>query len=130
MDWSIPQLNLVLAWAWVLLGFVSGMTLGLGFHREGWLGGYGSLRRRLYRLGHISFFGLALINLMFYFTARIPSEMGLLARAGHLFVIGAIAMPCCCLVMAHYPKARLLFAIPVISLIGGAALTLWEVAKL
>ncbi len=36
------NLNLFLAWLWILLGFVSGMVLGLFFHRENWLGGYGS----------------------------------------------------------------------------------------
>jgi hypothetical protein len=130
MNWSIPHLNLFLAWAWVLLGFLSGLLLGLGFHREDWLGGYGSLRRRLYRLGHISFFGLGLLNLMFYFTTRIQPEIGWFAQAGWFFVVGAICMPLTCLIMAHYPKTHLLFGIPVISLIAGAVLTLWEVAKL
>ena len=52
------NLNLFLGWLWILLGFVSGMALGMFFHRENWLGGYGSFKRRMYRLGHISFFGL------------------------------------------------------------------------
>ena len=38
--------NVALAWLWVLLGFISGMLLGLNFHRENWLGGYASQRRR------------------------------------------------------------------------------------
>jgi hypothetical protein len=57
--------NLTLAWLWILLGFVSGMVLGLFFHRENWLGGYGSFQRRMYRLGHISFFGLGAVNALF-----------------------------------------------------------------
>ena len=52
------QLNLVLGWLWIALGFASGAVLGLWFHKEQWLGGYASWMRRLYRLGHISFFGL------------------------------------------------------------------------
>ena len=63
-------IHLILAWLWIVLGFVAGFVLGLFFDREEWLGGYGSFRRRLYRLGHISLFGLGMINLMFYFTAR------------------------------------------------------------
>ncbi len=62
--------NLVMAWLWILLGFVSGMALGMFFHGEKWLGGYGSFKRRMYRLGHISFFGLGAVNLLFYLTAR------------------------------------------------------------
>ena len=42
--------NLFLAWLWILLGFVTGMVLGLFFHHENWLGGYGSFKRRMYRL--------------------------------------------------------------------------------
>jgi hypothetical protein len=41
-----------------------------------------------------------------------------------LFIAGAIAMPTCCVLMAHLPRARLLFAVPVISLIAGGTLTL------
>src|SRR6478752_5122133 len=69
MNTPVAQPNLVLAWLWIMMGFGSGFWLGLNFHQEHWLGGYASHKRRLYRLGHISFFGLALMNLMFYFTA-------------------------------------------------------------
>lgn len=125
------QLNLTLAWLWVFLGFASGFYLGLHFHKEDWLGGYGSRKRRLYRLGHISFFGLAIINLMFYFTARSLATTGLpVAVASWSFIVGAVTMPVCCLIMAHRPKLRLLFAIPVSSLILAGALTLMEVIKL
>ena len=41
--------NLLFAWLWILLGFVSGMTLGMFFHGENWLGGYTSFRRRMSR---------------------------------------------------------------------------------
>ena len=64
------HVNLVMAWIWILLGFLSGSVLGLFFARENWLGGYASFKRRLYRLAHISFFGLGLANLAFYFTAQ------------------------------------------------------------
>ncbi len=117
--------NLLLAWLWILLGFVSGMALGMFFHDENWLGGYGSFQRRMYRLGHISFFGLGAVNLLFWLTMRdIPSADLLIQSASWTFIIGAISMPVCCVVMAHFPKARLIFAVPVISLIVGGALTL------
>jgi hypothetical protein len=123
--------NLFLAWLWILLGFGSGLVLGLFFHRENWLGGYGSLKRRMYRLGHISFFGLGTVNLLFWLTMQKISVPGPLAgTASGAFILGALTMPVCCVVMAHFPKAHLIFAVPVISLITGGILTLLEVAKL
>jgi predicted MFS family arabinose efflux permease len=123
--------NLVVAWVWILLGFASGFALGSNFHQEQWLGGYASHKRRLYRLAHISFFGLALVNLMFYFTARsFAHETSTVTVASWGFIAGAVTMPVCCLVMAHFPKSRALFLIPVLSLISAGGLTLWEVANL
>ena len=124
------QINLLAAWVGILLGFLSGLALGLGFHREDWLGGYGSFTRRLYRLGHISFFGLGTVNFFFYFTARALPAGTMLSLASAAFIAGAITMPICCLIMAHFPKAHSLFAVPVVSLVSGGVLTLVEVAKL
>jgi hypothetical protein len=125
------HLNLVIAWLWLLLGFVAGMALGMFFHGENWLGGYGSFKRRMYRLGHISFFGLGVVNLLFCLTAQTFSLAGpFTVAASWAFVVGAISMPLCCVVMANFPKAHLIFAVPVLSLITGGVLTLMEVAKL
>ena len=119
------SLNLIAAWAGILLGFMSGMVLGMFFHRENWLGGYASFKRRMYRLAHISFFGLGAVNLLFWLTAKNLSAASSLGDcASWLCIAGAITMPLCCALMAHVPKARLLFAVPVLSLIAGGALTL------
>lgn len=131
MKLPIAHWNLTLAWAWILLGFLSGAALGMGFHQEKWLGGYASHKRRLYRLAHISFFGLALMNLMFWMTTRGFEEIRPGATvAGWGFIVGALTMPVCCVVMAHWPKLRGLFVVPVASLVTAAAITLWEVAGL
>jgi len=125
------HLNLVIAWLWLLLGFVAGMALGMFFHGENWLGGYGGFKRRMYRLGHISFFGLGVVNLLFCLTAQTFSLAGqLVSIASWAFIAGAITMPVCCVVMAHFPKAHLIFAVPVTSLITGGVLTFMEVIKL
>jgi hypothetical protein len=125
------QLNLVIAWTWIVLGFLSGFALGLNFHREDWLGGYASHRRRLYRLGHISFFGLGTLNLLFYLTIHhLGLDSSAIQLAGWGFAAGALSMPVCCAIMAHRAKWRALFLIPVSSLVIGGALMLWEVAKL
>jgi len=120
------HLNLVIAWLWILLGFITGMVLGLFFHRESWLGGYGSFKRRMYRLGHISFFGLGAVNLLFYLmTQNLSLASPTIGIASWAFIVGALTMPVCCMVMAHYPKAHLIFAVPVLSLITGGVLMLF-----
>jgi hypothetical protein len=123
MKLDVLQLNLSLAWLWILLGFVSGMVLGLFFHREGWLGGYASFKRRMYRLAHISFFGLGAVNLLFWLTLKHNAFAGVSVNvASGGFILGAITMPLCCLIMAHVPKLHLIFAVPVISLLLGGVL--------
>ncbi|HEU6447281.1 MAG TPA: hypothetical protein VFV23_02435 [Verrucomicrobiae bacterium] len=123
--------NLFFGWLWILLGFVSGMILGMFFHGENWLGGYGNFKRRMYRLGHISFFGLGAVNLLFWLTLqKIPSTGLQIQIASIAFVVGAITMPVCCVIMAHFPKAHFIFAVPVVSLIAGAVFTLIQIANL
>ena len=61
----ITSTMLKLAWTGMLLGVVSGAVIGLCFAREDWMGGYSGWRRRLTRLGHISFFGLGFVNFFF-----------------------------------------------------------------
>jgi hypothetical protein len=125
------KLNLLMAWLCIVLGFASGFAMGLNFHRENWLGGYGSYRRRLYRLGHISFFGLGALNLLFYFTARQLSLSSFpIQIAAWGFALGALSMPVCCAIMAHRANWRGLFLIPVTSLVTAGILTLWEVSKI
>jgi uncharacterized membrane protein YdcZ (DUF606 family) len=130
MKAATGQLNLLLAWLWILLGFVSGAVLGLFFHRENWLGGYASFQRRMYRLAHISFFGLGVVNFIFALTLKnFPADGALAQTASWSFIAGAIAMPLCCVMMAHFPKVHFIFAVPVVSLILGGVLTLAQLAE-
>ncbi len=130
MKTDVTQINLVIAWLWILLGFVSGMVLGMFFRGETWLGGYASFKRRMYRLGHISFFGLGAVNLLFCLTVK---NFALTGEAIHYaslaFVVGAISMPLCCVVMANWPKAHMIFSIPVVSLLVGGALMLTAIVR-
>jgi hypothetical protein len=133
MSLQNANLNLLFAWIWMLAGFVSGALLGLRFASDQWLGGYASFRRRMYRLGHISFFGLGFMNLAFALTVRglETVSIGLLNTASWTFLLGALSMPVCCLAMAHRPNAKppLLFALPVGSLLIGALITLWMLIR-
>ncbi len=112
--------NLTAAWTGILLGMVGGAALGLSFHREEWLGGYGSWRRRLLRLGHISLFGLAFVNLAYSSTA---ARMGWApGAASALLVAGAVLMPLVCALAAWRPPLRHLFVLPVGTLVAGVSL--------
>jgi hypothetical protein len=101
-------------WVGMLLGVVTGALIGLFFHREDWMGGYGSYRRRLTRLGHISFFGLALVNFSFAFTQTVTPLNALWSViAMRSFMIGAATMPTVCFLTAWRKSFRHLFFIPV-----------------
>ena len=114
-------LNAAFGWIWITLVMASGALIGLRFYREDWLGGYDSWRRRLVRLGHISFFGLGILNVLFAMTAPHVS-LGASARviASWAFVIGGVTMPLVCGLAAWRQSLRSLFVIPVASLLTAA----------
>ena len=113
-------LNLMTGWLAMLGGVLSGAITGLFFHREDWMGGYGSYRRRLTRLGHISFFGLGFLNLIFAATSpQLLLHGRWLATASWALIVGAIAMPVCCFLTAWRKPMRHLFPIPVFAVTTG-----------
>jgi hypothetical protein len=107
--------NLLVGWVGMLGGVISGALIGLFFKREDWMGGYGSFRRRLTRLGHISFFGLGFLNILFALTTSGLPESAWLATASWSLVIGAAAMPVCCFLAAWKKGLAHLFPIPVVA---------------
>jgi hypothetical protein len=120
------DINLQIAWCAILLGLIMGAGMGLFFHQEDWLGGYASWRRRMIRLGHISFFGTGFLNLAFVLSVR---NLGFpyphpLASAG--FAVGALTMPAVCFLSAWRSSFRHVFVIPVGSLIVAVADFLFE----
>jgi len=120
MTSQLPTLNLIAGWLGMLAGVLSGAVLGLFFHREDWMGGYGSYRRRLARLGHIAFFGLGLLNLAFAATAaQLPLTARTLNIASWALILGAVTMPICCFLSAWRKPLRHLFPIPVLSVTTG-----------
>lgn len=114
-------LNLWAAWIGIIAGMLSGAALGLFFHEESWLGGYGSWPRRLLRLGHISFFGVAFLNLAFSVTVRLAGEVPGQRVVSWLLVAGAVLMPTVCVLAAWKKPLRHLFFLPVLALLGAAA---------
>lgn len=117
--------NIVAGWLAMLAGVFSGAVAGLFFHRDDWMGGYNSYRRRLVRLGHISFFGLGFVNLFFATTAPILGLHGSSLEAASIsFITALITMPLCCLLSAWRKPFRHLFPIPVTAAFVGISITL------
>jgi hypothetical protein len=119
------SLNLLAVWIGILLGMTAGAVQGLWFHHPHWLGGYQAWPRRLARLGHISFFGLAFVNLAFWITVRglFPESTDplpvFIAAASYLLVAGAVLMPLVCYLAAWHVRFRLFFPLPVGCLLAG-----------
>src|SRR6266540_3316662 len=61
-------LNWQFGWWLLLFAFVTGAGLGLFFHRDDFLGGYNSFRRRIVRLGHIALAALGMLNVIFSYS--------------------------------------------------------------
>jgi hypothetical protein len=113
--------NLYVGWIAILIGLVAGAAIGSFFHREEWLGGYGSWRRRMLRLVHISLLGTGLLNLGFALSIASLEMVPAPRIASVLFIVGAVTMPAVCLLSAWRPFARHLFFIPVLSLVVATA---------
>jgi hypothetical protein len=116
--------NFTAGWWLILAAFASGAAIGLGFHHEEFLGGYGSFRRRLLRLGHIALAALGMLNVLYGLS---PVSAGGSTRAllpGILLATGAVAMPLVCFLSAWRKPFRNLFFVPVVLLIAAVGLIL------
>ena len=102
-------------WTGMFFGLLSGALIGLFFHEEAFAGGYGSFRRRLLRLGHIAFFGLGIINVIFSLTL---TSTGVVLRSPGIasisLIAAAILMPLICFLTAWKKEFRHIFALPVV----------------
>jgi len=122
---AVPHpLNWFAGWGMVLAAFVTGAVIGLRFHRDDFLGGYTSFRRRLLRLGHIALAALGTMNVV-YALSPWPTPGDELARAASwCFIAGGVLMPAVCFLSAWREHWRRWFAVPVASLILAVVLTL------
>lgn len=118
-------LNWLAGWGLVLIGLVSGAVLGLFFHRDDFLGGYSSFRRRIVRLGHIALVALGMLNVVFSVSASPLGSgwAGKLASGG--FLVGGLTMPLTCFLTGWREKFRHGFAVPVAALLLAVTATLW-----
>ena len=122
--------NLAAGWAGFLGGAASGALIGLFFHRDDWLGGYGSFPRRMVRLGHIACWGLGLVNILFALSCQTLARSGWTNMASLLLLVGLATMPTNCFLTAWRGAFRHLFFIPAGSTLFGVLCLLvhWMIA--
>ncbi len=123
------MINLYAAWIGIFAGCIAGAVQGLFFHKDDWLDGYGSWRRRMTRLGHISFFGIGFINFAFAVSLRILEMEGELVLSSRLLIVALITMPLLCYLSAFRKPFRNLFFIPAGSVIIAIVLFLWRIIE-
>jgi len=124
------MVNEAFGWAWVLLGFLTGALLGVGFAREGFLGGYASWERRLLRLGHVSLVALGVLNILAAGSlerADLSPGWGRVASLG--LIAGGVLMPVCCALAAWRKATKPLFALPVLALTLGVGVLVVGLAR-
>lgn len=110
----MAQWNMLAGWTGMILGLLSGGLIGLFFHEDAFAGGYGSFRRRMMRLGHVAFFGLGILNVLFALTVTAGAVTpGYPVVASISLIAGAILMPAICFLTAWKEPFRHVFALPV-----------------
>jgi hypothetical protein len=121
----ISDLNALAAWFGVFAGLVVGAILGTFFHRADGLGGYASWPRRMLRLGHISFFGIAALNLGYTLTLKYLGWSAPPAGASVALAAANVLMPAACGLAAWRPTWRHIFALPVACVLSAVGALLW-----
>jgi len=124
------QINILFGWAWMCLGFVAGMVLGLRAEGENWLGGYASVTRRYLRLAHVAFIALSIINILYgkeLASSALPAQ---LKNAGsYLMIFGAVGVPLACISAAFWRKTRYLLPLPASALLIGTIILVMGLAQ-
>ena len=123
---SAMTINLYAAWIGFLVGALAGAATGLFFDRDAWLGGYAEWSRRMVRLGHISLFGIGLLNLGFYLTVEAVAMQEGTRLPSILLIVGAVAMPAVCYLSAVRKGFRHLFFVPAGVVTLALALFTWR----
>lgn len=128
---QLTALNRSIALTSLALGALSGMLMGL------WsfggpapvpdaIGDYGDVARRLLRLGHIAFFGLAFLNLIL--ARQIPSlPLGLKAMRGALGCMnfGNVTLPAALIAAAFWEPLKYLTAPPAFAVTLALCIAAW-----
>jgi len=122
---SPGQVNILFGWAWMCVGFLSGMILGLRAEGEQWLGGYASLTRRYLRLAHVAFVALSIINILYgkeLGTIDLPNHFKNIGSA--LMIFGAAGVPLACISAAFLRKTKYFMPVPATAVLIGVIILL------
>ncbi len=128
--WGLSEkTNWAVAYASFAGGALTGLVLGLWsfdgpFEVPAWIGDYGSGSRRLIRLGHIAFFGLAILNL--FVVRDIPkfTRPGRTRRlALGLMNLGNVLLPLNLLGAGAYSPLKYLLPFPALSVFSALTVT-------
>lgn len=111
----MAEWNMLAGWTSMIFGLIAGAVIGLFIHNESFAGGYSAFRRRMIRLGHVAFFALGIINVVFALTLTTSGVvLSYPAVASASLVAGTFLMPISCYLTAWKKAFRHVFALPVI----------------
>lgn len=121
MNFSTPHSNRLVGWCSAAIGAGTGLVMGLWSFDgpvavpEG-LGEYGDTARRLARLGHIAFFGLAMLNLLLaHELERGRVSAGLSRWASACMNFGNVFLPLTLFMAAAWHPLKYLMPIPALA---------------
>lgn len=133
--YPLGHLNIAFGWAWMTLGFISGMLMGLKVEQFGlntlpvgptWLDGYGSVPRRLMRLGHVAFIMLSVLNILYGMFIDGAHLTEFWRQAGSTaMILGAIGIPLLCFGAAFFRPLKLFLALPASCVLVGNLILAW-----
>jgi hypothetical protein len=131
-DVSVLSHLFTYALAGIPIGLLSGLLLGMVANKSDGMGGYGSLRRRAMRLGHIAAVMLPLIAGFYALAASaLDASAPLLAWAVPLWIAAAWGLVLVLFATGWRPRLRYLLPLPASGLTTAAvlfALALFPVA--
>jgi len=94
---EIGKKNISFGWIWILAGLIVGAIMGMWSFNGPMpspIGDYTSLPRRMFRLSHIAFIALAIINILYGYEIDKIKLKDRLKRFGSMCMIyGAVLMP-------------------------------------
>ncbi len=114
------EINVIFGWAWMCVGFISGMLLGLRAEGKNWLGGYASVTRRYLRLAHVAFIALSIINILYgKELASVDLADNIKNIGSALMIFGAVGIPLACIAAAFISKTKYLLPLPASAILLG-----------
>jgi len=119
----VGQMNIVFGWAWMCLGLIFGIVLGMWAEGEIWLGGYASLARRYLRLAHVAFIALSIINILYGKELGVIDLPIFIRNIGsYLMIFGAAGVPLTCISAAFFRKTKYFLPLPALAVLAGTSI--------